>query len=1314
MSLFQIQVERQFLAGITTNLTPNYEKYLAYFGNPAIQANILEVIEEQYQGEFIRALFVDILGYTAQPHPNFNLIREKKNETDSKSADAAIIVNNQIVAVIELKDHKTQDLKKIETQAFGYKNNHKNCHYIVTSNFERLRFYIENAVDFIEFDLFNLTFDEFRRLWICLSYESIAKNLPQEIKNQSISSEDKVTKDLYKDYSVFKRLLFDNIVFLNPEHDKLLLFKQTQKLLDRFLFLFFAEDKELLPANSVKGTVDKWEKFNADPMNDYQSLYSRFVKYFKLLDTGYKDANTEIYAYNGGLFANDKLLNQIKVEDAVLSKNVLKIAEYNFSTEVDVNILGHIFENSLNEIEQVKVMLDSKTSSPLGRSGGVSKRKQDGVFYTPRYITQYIVENTVGRLCEEKKAELGIGEELFEYKRADKRKQALKVFDSYREWLLHITIVDPACGSGAFLNRALDFLIAEHSWIDRQQERITGLKGHYSMELSNIENTILENNLFGVDINDESVEIAKLSLWLRTAKPHRKLNSLNNNIKCGNSLIDDPAVAGEKAFDWHKEFPQIFQQKEKKAWHITTATHNSRYSQRMFDNYVKLGEPVWLTEEEELIITRTIAEIAVKDQLNILAYNICGDHMHIALVCEEEEVEKIVGKLKSVSARAANIATGRTIPATSRSQGHAPVSIDLATENSRTRGHAPIADEEAVAASLSRTRGHAPLSISEPTDAPVSLTRGETQTALWTQKFGCNEITSEEQLQNTIAYIRKNRKKHGLPELYNGKARNDVGTTNKGTIPGVEELSCDNNGACPIVIAPISETTVSDTLPVTDATLADSSVSAIPVIFPRTVSPEYAFRPEYKGGFDVVIGNPPYVNIYNMSSTDRDYFNISKSYTSTYLKYDLYVLFIEKGINILKENGHMSYIIPSVILSVPYGTLIREKIIKENTLNQIVDFTGFKVFADAMVETCILLITKKKTENNLVKVFKPKLQISDFQERCFEIFQSEFIKTDSFQFRLDLNNSSLQIIDKIKEKSVLLESIYYISKGIVAFSKIDDRKKDDFLFIEKVNDKCVPYLEGKDVNRYYVGFENKYLQYDINIMSRPTFPELHEKNKLLIRAISDGLNATYDNEGYYIDQKLIICSKRYEIESYIVPAKRPKSEHLNKNNEINDLAILALLNSKLSKYYYLIMLKGGVSILPEDIRNFPIYLFKNTQQQQPFISKADAMLSYNKELQLLVGKFQRMLQRKFELEELPGKLQNWYLLNYKEFIAELGKKKVKLTLTQESEWEEYFHAEQAKAIEIKKQIGDTDREIDRMVYELYELTEEEVKIVEGE
>lgn len=91
-----------------------------------------------------------------------------------------------------------------------------------------------------------------------------------------------------------------------------------------------------------------------------------------------------------------------------------------------------------------------------------------------------------------------------------------------------------------------------------------------------------------------------------------------------------------------------------------------------------------------------------------------------------------------------------------------------------------------------------------------------------------------------------------------------------------------------------------------------------------------------------------------------------------------------------------------------------------------------------------------------------------------------------------------------------------------------------------------------------------------------------------------------------------------------------------------------------------------------------------------------------------------MLQRKFELADLPGKLQNWYTLSYSEFVKELTKKKIKLTLAQEAEWEEYFLAERVNALDIKKQIDNTDREIDRMVYELYGLTEDEIKIVEGE
>jgi type I restriction-modification system DNA methylase subunit len=121
--------------------------------------------------------------------------------------------------------------------------------------------------------------------------------------------------------------------------------------------------------------------------------------------------------------------------------------------------------------------------------------------------------------------------------------------------LLQITICDPACGSGAFLNQALEFLIQEHKYIDELQAQLFGS----SIGFPGAELHILENNIYGVDLNDESVEIAKLSLWLRTAQKGRKLNSLNNNIKAGNSLIDDPAVAGDKAFSWEKEFPEVFE-----------------------------------------------------------------------------------------------------------------------------------------------------------------------------------------------------------------------------------------------------------------------------------------------------------------------------------------------------------------------------------------------------------------------------------------------------------------------------------------------------------------------------------------------------------------------------------------------------------------------------------------------------------------------------------------------------------------------------------------------------------------------------------
>jgi type I restriction-modification system DNA methylase subunit len=240
----------------------------------------------------------------------------------------------------------------------------------------------------------------------------------------------------------------------------------------------------------------------------------------------------------------------------VLDVSPLSLSAYDFNSDIDVNILGHIFENSLNDIEELKARIEDADFDAKQ-----SKRKKDGVFYTPEYITKYIVDNTLGSLCQVKKEELGLDEvDILVPKNPkklnkgeSKQKEAL---EAYREYLLGLKILDPACGSGAFLNQALNYLLDEHAFID---ESIKTLMGGSVLGLYDVKKGILENNLYGVDINAEAVEIAKLSLWLRTVESGRKLNKLADKIKVGNSLIDDKSVADD-AFVWEEEFAEVFEQ----------------------------------------------------------------------------------------------------------------------------------------------------------------------------------------------------------------------------------------------------------------------------------------------------------------------------------------------------------------------------------------------------------------------------------------------------------------------------------------------------------------------------------------------------------------------------------------------------------------------------------------------------------------------------------------------------------------------------------------------------------------------------------
>jgi type I restriction-modification system DNA methylase subunit len=1012
MPLFQAAVLKKYLSQQdSAKITTAFTAYSAYFHNGTIQENIRNSKEEQFQEGFLRELFVTILGYTLNPTPNFNLTTEYKNVKDSKKADGAILIDDNVRAVIELKGTNTTDLGKIEAQAFGYKNNQPECVYVITSNFEKLRLYIDNAIEYLEFNLFQLNKAEFELLYLCLAYENIKNNVAKSIKDQSVSEEDTITKKLYKDYSLFKRELFQNLVQLNPQYDPLELFQKSQKLLDRFLFIFFAEDRNLLPTNLIFRINKEWQQLQQ--MRIQVSLYDRYKTYFDDLNTGAKvqlpafsQTNSidkeehQIFAYNGGLFKEDVLLNSLLIDDAVLFQHTEKLSNYDFASEVDVNILGHIFENSLNELDEVKAQLEGGEIDKTK-----TKRKKDGVFYTPKYITKYIVENTVGKLCTEKKAELGMADEDYtaDKKRQKKTLQALvEKIDHYRKWLLQLTICDPACGSGAFLNQALDFLIAEHHYIDELQAKLFG----DAMVLSDIATSILEHNLFGVDLNEESVEIAKLSLWLRTAQPNRKLNDLNSNIKCGNSLIDDPAIAGDKAFNWQQAFPKVFE----------------------------------------------------------------------------------------------------------------------------------------------------------------------------------------------------------------------------------------------------------------------------------------------KGGFDVIIGNPPYGASFN--NLDKTF--IKEKYISYQYKFESYLYFYEKGINILNDSGYLSYITPELFLRLEKSENIRKLLLVNSNVIE-VKFCGENVFADVKVNSVVLTLNKQKPNDEYLKIVHE-------DEKHFSFLKERWKKSENYILEYEISDDTNLIIDKIISNSFFLGNLGNCIQGLTAYDSYRGQSQEiiknrAYHFKEKIDDSCGKWLDGKHLNRYYLSEGDEWLKYG-DWLAAPREPKFFENPRILFREIP-GQNKRV--QAVYTDEK-----------SYYGHSITP---FILNDNSYNIFYILSIVNSKLISWYASqkcsnFSKKTFPKLNPKDIKEFPI---KNIpfDNQQPFIEKADQMLSLNKELQEAISKFQRTIQRKFNLEDLPKKLQDWYLLSYADFIKELAKKKVKLSLSEEAEWEDYFMQESKKALDLKAQIDATDKAIDTMVYELYGLSDEEIGIIEN-
>lgn len=537
------------------------EKIIGNWQTALRNGNYDDTKETRVQASFLNLFFNIILGYSEMnDNPaEWHLINEAKTEFDATQADGALGYftkdekTNITRAVIELKDAKTPLDKKQSTrkdydspvsQAFSYLSKIPYCDWAIVSNFKEIRLYHKDKGQgyYESFEILNLNNEkEFKRFYFLLCKQNLLdkdrNSLLDKLVKDTTKNEEEISKQFYKDFKALRLDLFNHIKEHNAEITSKILLEKTQKLLDRMVFIFFCEDtNNLLPNGIVRQVYELGIKSRE---RSDQRIWREFKNLFIDIDEGRHDITPPINAYNGGLFKTDDILENLNIKDDIWEK-IVKMSDYDFESDLNVNILGHIFEQSLSDLEQIKAELDG-----IEEDKSKSKRKKDGIFYTPEYITRYIVEQTVGKYLEENPDKLAT-----------------------------IKILDPACGSGAFLNQAHSFLKQEYQ--NRYEEKINEEHGfkkenNAKIEFRNLDlrehiniaetdRSILLNNLFGVDLNEESTEITKLSLWLKTARKDQQLQNLDDNIKCGNSLIADPAIAGEKAFNWNNEFNEIMQQ----------------------------------------------------------------------------------------------------------------------------------------------------------------------------------------------------------------------------------------------------------------------------------------------------------------------------------------------------------------------------------------------------------------------------------------------------------------------------------------------------------------------------------------------------------------------------------------------------------------------------------------------------------------------------------------------------------------------------------------------------------------------------------
>lgn len=468
--------------------------------------------EKQNYINFKDIILERLLGYELE-----DLEFEHDPGNEGRPVEFTLKQKDKEYVVVETKGTKTKNLNKrynreqsaIE-QATNYASIKKETEWAIVTNYDEFMLFNPNYREqYISFNFRELENENvLKEFLLTFSKFSLIENeLPKKLLTETKLLEERLEDEFYELFSETRLMIIKELEYSGIKKDEAI--RYSQLILNRYIFICFAEDIGLLPSGTSIDTI-------ATPIQHKNlfefAIWEQLNELFRFIDKG--NPTKEISEFNGGLFKEnlrnleirdfiddldfyndckrkwkfekkyiqiEKLIEDYKNNLNPIYRNLLVISSFDFDSELDVNILGHIFENSIGDIEELK-------------NQSKKRRKQDGVFYTPEYVTDYICKNTIIPYLSKEGDIFSVNDLINEYD-----DDILTLDKKIRD----IKIIDVTCGSGAFLNKAADILLEIHEAIFNKTVDNT-LDAWFDSITERRE--ILLNNIYGVDLNEESVD----------------------------------------------------------------------------------------------------------------------------------------------------------------------------------------------------------------------------------------------------------------------------------------------------------------------------------------------------------------------------------------------------------------------------------------------------------------------------------------------------------------------------------------------------------------------------------------------------------------------------------------------------------------------------------------------------------------------------------------------------------------------------------------------------------------------------------------